>query len=405
MKLIKLLKLRSNPKKNLYNFLSICAVVLCIVALCAVVICLIYYTINKSSFGFSVGFEKFTVPDTTPENTDTTTYNKSSVISNWDNGSGFFSELAFKLNHYLYCKKYNLNFETPAVNWPYTYSEGWTDYFKEVKLSNKPKDKTEYKTVGYCEILEQFSLADYIAIIPEYYCYNEKTAKHIAKVKTDLELMNIEYGAVYIRRGDKLVDEIKIIPAEDFAKLLLDKMPNCTTIFVQTDDYNCYLDIKKYIETIQISANNTACNTIKVLTICPDTNFGAIANSGYTKRMVNDNISISGENNKVLDDNKKYLENIKHKLSKPIADMSTDERYTHVMELLSGVDICLNAKVVICDYNSNVSRFIKVAHPNFDAIFDINSKNGETIKRTDKLCLGYDFDNNYYQNLAIYKGT
>ena len=97
---MKLSKLRANPKKYLYNILSICAVTLCIVALCAVVICLIYYTINKSSFGF--GFEKFTVPDTTPGNIDTTTHNKLSVISNWDNGSGFFSELAFKLNHYLY---------------------------------------------------------------------------------------------------------------------------------------------------------------------------------------------------------------------------------------------------------------------------------------------------------------
>ena len=123
--------------------------------------------------------------------------------------------------------------------------------------------------------------------------------------------------------------------------------------------------------------------------------------------MVNDKIGILRESNEVLDDNKKYLENIKHKLSKPIADMSPDERYVHVMELLSGVDICLNAKVVICDYKSNVSRFIKVAHSNFDAIFDIvniNSKNGETVKRTDKLCPGYDFDSKH-QILAIDKST
>ena len=314
-----------------------------------------------------------------------------SIISVWDNGSGFYSELLFKLNHYLYSKKYLLNVTTVAVNWPYTYSNGWTDYFEDTNLSYllddkdtiDAKDANRSITIrGCCMVLEQFPLGDYRNIISEYYKYNSKTRIHINNITNNLGLHVGEYGAVYIRRGDKLVDEITIVPAADFAKLLLKKMPECNTIFVQTDDYNCYIDIKNYIE-------NELHSNIKILTICPDTNFGAIAHNGWADRLKKDNIFMN---------NKNYVQNIKHKLAKPISEMTPDERYVHTMELLTGVDICIHAANVVCDYKSNVSRFIKIAHHNFNAVFDVN---GVNVKITDKLCPGFDF--NSKKQTMIYK--
>ena len=130
--------------------------------------------------------------------------------------------MGFKLNHYLHCKKYKRNFKTNSDNWPYKYENGWTDYFEDTILNystnDSTNDNTDDKTIaddsikivdGCCQILEQFPLRDYVAIIPEYYKYNNKTLEHIQKIKNKLGLVQGQYGAIYIRRGDKLVDEIK----------------------------------------------------------------------------------------------------------------------------------------------------------------------------------------------------
>ena len=70
--------------------------------------------------------------------------------------------------------------------------------------------------------------------------------------------------------------------------------------------------------------------------------------------------------------NKDYLEKIKNNLSKPISDMTPEEKYNHTIELITSVDICINSKNCVCDYDSNVSRFIKLAHNNVMNVFDVN---------------------------------
>jgi hypothetical protein len=42
--------------------------------------------------------------------------------------------------------------------------------------------------------------------------------------------------------------------------------------------------------------------------------------------------------------------------------------------MLIGIDIVLNSKICVLDYESNVSRFIKLAHSNPNNVFDINKK-------------------------------
>jgi hypothetical protein len=319
------------------------------------------------------------------------------IISIWDSGSGFYSELLFKFNHYLYCKKYRINFKTESVDWPYTFKTGWTDYFENIsleydthtKMNNKEKSNTRILS-GCCTILEQFPLRDYVQIIPEYYRYNKQTKQHIYNMKVKLKLIGKEYGSIYIRRGDKLVDEINFISSTKFTDLLLDKYPECKIIFVQTDDYNSYLDVKRHIQTL-------GKTDINVITLCPDTSFGAIANSGYLTKMKTNQISTLKENQKTLTNNKEYVDKIKNNLSKPISDMTPHEKYEHTMELLTSVDICINSKYCICDYKSNVSRFIKIAHNNFNHVFDVNNTDS-IINLDSKLCPAFDFDSKH-QNI------
>jgi len=314
------------------------------------------------------------------------------LISNWDNGSGFFSELLFKLNHYLYCKKYKINFKTNSDNWSYKYANGWIDYFEDIMLNYNSNigDNNEIKTVnGCCEILEQFPLRDYVAIIPEYYKYNTKTFEHIQKIKNELGLVPGQYGAIYIRRGDKLVDEIKFIPSSKFVELLLLKYPDCKLIFVQTDDYNSFLEVQDYIQNKNKDKDKDL--DIKILTLCPKTNFGSIANSGYANKMINNSIDKLKEGSEILSDNKEYMKKITQKLSKPISEMTPDERYEHTLELLTSVDISINSKICVCDYKSNVSRFIKIAHNNFNNVFDVIGADS-LITLDSYKCPGFDFD-------------
>jgi hypothetical protein len=300
------------------------------------------------------------------------------LISKLNNTSGFFSGLFFKLNHYLYCKKYNIDFKMIESNWPYKFKDGWTDYFEDIILTyekNINNQNTHYEP-GCHKILEEFPLIDYKNIIPEFYKnkYNTKTKEHIQNIKQKLGLIDKEYGAIYIRRGDKLIDETKFIPSSKFVDLLLEKYPDCKIIFVQTDDYNSYLEAKKYVNEILKKDN------IAIITLCPENIFGAIANSKYLNKIKNNNIDNA---------NKEYVQQIKN-ISKPISDMNPQERYDHTMELITSVDICINSNVTICDYDSNVSRFIKLAHSDFTKVFDVkNTDSG--INLEDKKCPAYKF--------------
>ena len=295
----------------------------------------------------------------TYENFDAPKYK--TLISKWDN-NGFYAELFIKLNHYLYCKKYKINYKTKSANFAYKYKNGWTDYFEhiELKLNNdndnyNNNSQLTHTENGCCTILEEFRLKDYINIIPEYYKYTPETKNIINNKKKELGLINGDYGCIYIRRGDKLVNEIDFTHTDKFIDKLLNKYPECKTIFLQTDDYNCFIDLQNYIKKHNLS--------IKPLTLCPENMFGSISNTSYMDKMKN-NISD-------IFSNKEYLDKIKSNLSKPISEMTPEEKYNHTIELITSVDICINSKYCVCDYKSTVSKFIKLSHKNIMRVFDV----------------------------------
>jgi len=303
------------------------------------------------------------------------------LISNWDNGSGFYSELAFKLNHYLYCKKYNINYKTNSEHWSYKFKNGWTDYFLDVELKlNDSNENTVNSGLihtegGCCTILEQFKLKDYVNIIPEYYKYTPEVQTIINNKKNELGLVNRDYGCIYIRRGDKLIDEINFIHTDKFIEKLLLNYTECKTIFLQTDDYNCFIDLQKYIKDNNLD--------IKPITLCPENMFGTIAHNGWLDKMKDNTYA-----------NKEYLEKIKNNLSKPISEMTSNEKYAHTIELITSVDICINSKYCVCDYKSNVSRFIKVAHKNVMNVFDVLE--GDSLFNLESYkTIGFDFDSQW----------
>jgi hypothetical protein len=279
------------------------------------------------------------------------------IVSNLtkNTGSGFYSQLFFTLNHYIYCKSNNINFKINSDTWLFSHKNGWSDYFNNVELnfyeSNIIKN---YKTT---DILGKYTVQNYIDAIHDIYVYNENTITEINKIKNQFNLIDFQYDSIFIRRGDKLANESRYYPEELYLKLLLQKNPNCSIIFLQTDDYNSYLNLQKYINDNDLS--------IKLYTICNENSKGAILSKNQKKYL---NYHFNNDKQ-----NSKYISTIITELNntKTVEDMNKDEIYTHVLNMLIGIDISLHSNICITDYQSNVARFVKLAHTNPDNVYNI----------------------------------
>ena len=278
------------------------------------------------------------------------------LITKLGRGAGFYSQLFFLINHYLYCKKNNINFIVNSDKWLFKYKNGWEDYFLNINIY-------EGNDLNQCyhhhQQIGDFTIVEYKNAIDEIYKYNPTIIDKINEVKRVINLRH-GYDSIFIRRGDKLSGESDYISTEKYIEVLLLKKPNCHTIFVQTDDYNCYLDIKDYVIKNKLNIN--------VITIC---------NEELKGGMIIFNCNKSGIEWAVKEHNvnKEYISTVLENLRNvtPIDQLKNEEIYQHTIDMLIGVDIVLYADIVICDYSSNVSRFIKLASKNSSNVFDVNN--------------------------------
>lgn len=301
--------------------------------------------------------------------TQTEPFENKLIISKLNDNTGFYSQLFFLINHYVYCKLNQQNFKINSINWIYRTNQGWTDYFKPIELNYHTSN--EEKIYGHSEIIENYSIESYKKAIPEIYMYNQYTINHISNVTQQLNLIN--YDAIYIRRGDKLIDEIKISNESTYIESLLKKNKNCRTIFLQTDDYTCFINLQKYIKDNQLN--------IRLVTMCDKNSFGAITNDHYKQNF---------NSSSLFEENSEYINSIRDKLqkTKTIQDMNNHEKHEHALELLTGIDICMHSNMCVCDYGSNVSRFIKLAHDNPNNVYDINDT---IVDFSKKICPAISF--------------
>ena len=264
------------------------------------------------------------------------------MISVLNRAAGFFSQFFFTMNHYLYCKKRRINFKLDSSNWTFGYCNGWTDYFKSFDLVYE--DAVEFDgSYSHGTVLENVPYFEYAGILREVYQYNDFIQNKIREKMDDLQLVAGTYDSIFIRRGDKLLCESIIIETEEYIKGLLEKNPECKTIFLQTDDYNCYLDIMNYLQ-------NNGLN-IRVITLCNENLFGfTMDGTEFFKRE-------SG-----FSENKAYIDKVRdiNKENKVIFDLNKEEMLEHMLTFLIGLDIVLNSNLCATDYSSNVARFIKL---------------------------------------------
>jgi hypothetical protein len=240
----------------------------------------------------------------------------------------------------------------------FKWKHGWSDYFEDISLNYYKSEKIHDK--GLHEIIdENLKIIDYKDAIPKVYKYNSYVKEEIQKMRTLFSLEDGNYDSIFIRRGDKLSSESVIITEDKYLDLLIKKNPNCKTVFLQTDDYNCFLELNKQIKMRGLR--------IQLLTICEKESVGVVVNRSET-----DNLNNAVQHN---EKNKQYLTTIIDKLNKtkPVAEMNSEEIKKHTMDMLIGVDIVCKSNICVTDYQSNVSRFIKLFHNNSSNVYDVNS--------------------------------
>ena len=274
------------------------------------------------------------------------------------NGSGFYSRFFQMLNYFAFCEKNKINFTVKSDNWAFKWKNGWSDYFEDISLNFYSPQRVIDK--GLHELVDdQLKIIDYKNAIPKVYKYNDYTKAEIQKTKAEFGLEDGKYDSIFIRRGDKLAVESVFIKEDVYLDLLLAKNPNCKTIFLQTDDYNCFIELEKQIKSRNLK--------IQLFTICDKESAGVIVNRGEI-----DNLNGALKNN---EKNKQYLEKIIDKLNKtkPVAEMNSDEIQKHMMDMIIGIDIACKSNICITDYQSNVSRFIKLYHNNPANVYDVSN--------------------------------
>jgi len=271
--------------------------------------------------------------------------NQQTIVSNLTRSSGFFSVLFFMLNHYIYSKYNNYNFKLNSDGWTYKSKDGWTDYFENIDMSSKDANvkNLAIHAYSYPTVIEEYTIMDYKKIIPEVYRYNANTKNEIYKKKTHLQLHDKQYDSIYIRRGDKIA-ETQFHDEKMYIELLLKKNPNSKVIFIQTDDYNSYLNLQKYIQDKKLN--------VTLLTLCDPNNKGA------SYDLVN--------------------------------SMNSEEIYKHTIDFIIDIDILINSNICVCDYSSNVARFIKLAHNNSNNVYDIINQETD-IDYQKKICPSHSF--------------
>ena len=269
--------------------------------------------------------------------------------------AGFFSEIFFMINYYLISERNRWPFGINTSNWLFKYEKGWHDYFDSLHEFN---EHTQFylapnripEEINFCNNID-FTILDYRKAMLEIFKLNDTLTNIYNTTVKKLELDN--YSSIFIRRGDKMLKESIYIPTYKYIDLIL-KKDNIKRIFIQTDDYNVYLEAKEYVNSLNLD--------IHVLTTCPENKRGVHM------------FDVSTKGSDVSKENDIYIKK-QDKNTKPIIQYNNEEIYNHTIEMIIGLEICKHSQYLALDMQSNVSRYLLLTHDNVEHVLDIENTN------------------------------
>jgi hypothetical protein len=301
--------------------------------------------------------------------------------------AGFFSSFLFMVNHYIYAKLNKQGFKLITDDWLFKYKKGWEDYFLPIDFPMISQNETKDIIIQqHPTVLGQFPWKMYRSIIQDIYKYNSETQTKMDYSKKTLDWNPKEYATIFIRRGDKIIEESIIIPAEYYLMFLLELYPECNKVYLQTDDYNVFLELKEFQHK-----NLEMLKHIDIRTFCKEEFRGGMVITKEKYDYCRDNNVHENINTISIEKNQIYLrENLESlQKCKPLEMQTPDEIYQHTMDMLIGIDMIFHGRICITDYQSNITRFIKLGHPDIDSVYDIIRRNN-VIDLYSMGCPGYN---------------
>ena len=205
------------------------------------------------------------------------------LIHHFGTGNGFYSELNSLLFSTLFCLQNRLKLELYSKDAPFTFGNGWTEYFEPFC----PEFKNDYigkrisrdyinnhRDKHICYLYKLFTRNDILndiywycrsgwfehshffipelgidgdlrqamkVIIPIVYRFNDK---YTAIINNFIENLNLpdEYISLHVRAGDKVTERKLITPQDYLEKAKMHS--NCQNIFVATDDYRIFEQLR-----------------------------------------------------------------------------------------------------------------------------------------------------------------
>lgn len=255
-------------------------------------------------------------------------------VYDFKSAAGFYSNLLFFLSFYITNRKKGVPVIIKDIDWKFKYSKGLADYFTLNHHIVQYKKGTPVRKTYEQGISEEqiHPYSDYTHYISEFYCLNSDVKHELETCKKSIQLPS-EYASIFVRWGDKLVWESKYIPCDEYITFLRKQGYTSGNLFIHSDDHQEVLKFRRYIEQNQLPY------TIYSITDSRD-NGGAIVQ-------------------KCL----KHILTAEYRNKKSVDEMTPQEVRAHTIRMLIAIEIMKASSLVVTDYQSNVSRFLKVYSP------------------------------------------
>ena len=231
---------------------------------------------------------------------------KTAVVFTLTNSAGFASVFGFLCKTYIYAQLNQYDFYIDHSNWQYTYKNGWHDYFTTLTLYDPaiPYDHVERYSWHSIGQVPDYTLQQYHDCVNEIFKLKDELLAYAGHLIKSIEG---EYDSVYIRRGDKQIENEYIHIPELIASIPLDP---ARKLFVQTDDMHAVEEIRKLLPGKE------------VYTMTPYTRRGS---DMFT-----------------------------------IRSMNAEDTRKHAEELLVSIAVCMKGHAIYSDNRSNIGRLHKI---------------------------------------------
>jgi hypothetical protein len=141
---------------------------------------------------------------------------------------------------YIYAQVNQYDFYIDHDNWQYTYQKGWHDYFTTLKLYDPavPYERVERYSWHTTEKIVDYTLQQYYDAVNEIFKLKDEL---LAYSEQFIKSIGGDYDSIYVRRGDKVIENTYASIPELIVSITLDP---ARKLFVQTDDIAAVEEIR-----------------------------------------------------------------------------------------------------------------------------------------------------------------